>query len=247
MCWDGVVVRRVTWSQYRESIGDRSGLFPALAYGWPIERALYPGSYVDLSPSTAFASVVYVDSDARAGRFFADPDLVAAELAGRTRPGARREVRFIGADYTDRLDLAEGGVDLLISLFAGPVWHHCGRYLRPGGWLLANTSHGDASPVVFEGRTYQWVAASGVQTGAELGTGVTPRCDDGQPVPAETLRDPLVEAVGLDPTEAVALVRGGGQVDLLVRSDHTATRSVNAHGPPPARHLPAAKTNPRGP
>jgi SAM-dependent methyltransferase len=145
MCWDGVVVRRVTWSQYRESIGDRSGLFAALAYGWPIERALYPGSYVDLSPSTAFASVVYVDSDARAGRFFADPDLVAAELAGRTRPGARREVRFIGADYTDRLDLAEGGVDLLISLFAGPVWQHCGRYLRPGGWLLANTSHGDAS------------------------------------------------------------------------------------------------------
>lgn len=139
------MAKRVTWSQYRESIGDRSGLFCALADTWPIDRALYPGSYVDLSPSTAFPSVVYVDSDRRAARFFADPDLVAAELAGRTRPGAGREVRFLATDYTHPLDLPEGSVDLLISLFAGPVWEHCSRYLRPAGWLLANTSHGDAS------------------------------------------------------------------------------------------------------
>lgn len=135
----------MTWSRYRGSIGDRSGLFAALTDGWPIERALYPGSYVDLSPSTAFPSVVYVDSDRRAKRFFDDPDLVAADLAGRTRTAAGREVRFIGADYTHRMDVADSSVDLLISLFAGPVWEHCGRYLRPGGWLLANTSHGDAS------------------------------------------------------------------------------------------------------
>ena len=58
----------VSWAQYRDSIGDRSGLFAALADTWPIERALYPGSYVDLSPSTAIASVTYVDTDARAAR-----------------------------------------------------------------------------------------------------------------------------------------------------------------------------------
>jgi SAM-dependent methyltransferase len=139
------VARLVTWSQDREAIGDRSGLFAALADGWPIARALYPGSYVDLSPSAAFPSVVYVDSDPRAARFFADPDLVASELAGRTRPGAGREVRFLRADFTQWLDLPAGGVDLVISLFAGPVWEHCVRYLRPGGWLLADTSHGDAS------------------------------------------------------------------------------------------------------
>ncbi len=144
-CWDGTVARLVTWSGYRESIGDRSGAFRALADTWPIERVLYPGSYVDLSPSTAFRSVVYVDSDPRAARFFADRDLVGAELAGRTRPGAGSEVRFLGADYTHRLDVPDAGVDLLVSLYAGPVWEHCRRYLRPGGWLLANTSHGDAS------------------------------------------------------------------------------------------------------
>lgn len=48
---------RVTRSQYRTSIGDRSGMFAALADHYPIDRVLYPGSYVDLSPSTAFRSV----------------------------------------------------------------------------------------------------------------------------------------------------------------------------------------------
>lgn len=145
VCWDGSVAKPVTWSQYRESIGDRAGLFAAVADVVPVERALYPGSYVDLSPSTAIGSVTYVDTDARAARFFADPDLVRAELAGRARPGAGRQVRFLAADYTQPLDVSEGGLDLLISLFAGPVWEHCRRYLRPGGWLLANSSHGDAS------------------------------------------------------------------------------------------------------
>ena len=135
----------VTWSQYRESIGDRSGLFAALADLVPVERALYPGSYVDLSPSTAFRSVTYVDTDRRAARFFADADVVRAELAGRTRPGAGIEVRFLAADYTGPLDVLEESVDLVISLFAGPVSEHTRRYLRPGGWLLANSSHGDAS------------------------------------------------------------------------------------------------------
>jgi SAM-dependent methyltransferase len=139
------MARRVTWSEYCSSIGDRSALFAALADRWPVERALYPGSYVDLSPSTAIPSVTYVDADARAARFFADHDLVAEELSGRTRPGAGAEVRFIAGDYTEPLDIPDGSVDLLVSLFTGPTWEACRRYLRPGGLLLANTSHGDAS------------------------------------------------------------------------------------------------------
>jgi len=135
----------VTWSQYRESIGDRSGLFAPLAETWPIGRALYPGSYVDLSPSTAIRSVTYVDTDARAARFFADRRLVLEELEGRSRPGSVRQVRFLAADYTQPLDVPEGSMDLVISLFAGPVGEHTRQYLRPGGLLLANTSHGDAS------------------------------------------------------------------------------------------------------
>ena len=54
-------------------------------------------------------------------------------------------VRFIGADYADALDLDDGEFDLLISLYAGFISEHCTRYLRVGGTLLVNPSHGDAA------------------------------------------------------------------------------------------------------
>ncbi|WP_222861869.1 phospholipase D-like domain-containing protein [Arthrobacter echini] len=48
-------------------------------------------------------------------------------------------------DYTTPLPILRGSFDLLISLYAGPVWEHCRHYLSSQGSLLANTSHGDAS------------------------------------------------------------------------------------------------------
>ncbi|WP_438855679.1 hypothetical protein [Agromyces sp. M3QZ16-3] len=138
-----------SWETYRRSIGDRSTMFAAIASTWDVEAALYPGSYLDLSPSTAIPSVTYVDTDRRAARFFADSDLFRAELARAelahptTRASAAR-VEFLRADYTTPLPLEDGAFDLLVSLYAGPVWDHCRRHLRAHGLLLANTSHGDA-------------------------------------------------------------------------------------------------------
>lgn len=134
-----------SWTTYRDSIGDRSGLLGALSTAWHPTKALYPGSYLDLSPSTAIPSVTYVDTDRRAARYFADEALVAAELQGRTLPGAGTEIAFLHADYTEPLPIPPASFDLLISLYAGPVWEHCRQYLSPQGMLLANTSHGDAS------------------------------------------------------------------------------------------------------
>lgn len=145
MCWDGAMVKLVTWSQYRGVIGDRSGLFRGVAELVPVERALYPGSYVDLAPSTAIKSVTYLDMDKRADKFFGAQEVVAAELAGRTRPGGGEHVEFIFGDYAEQFDVPEGSVDLIISLYAGIAWPHTRQCLRPGGWLLANASHGEAS------------------------------------------------------------------------------------------------------
>lgn len=139
------MAQRVTWEQYRESIGDRSALFAALVDLFPVERALYPGSYVDLSPSTVIPSVTYVDTDRRASRFFDDVDLVRSELLARAPQAVQHRVDFIHGDYTDPMDPTPGGFDLLISLFTGPMAEYCRPYLRDGGWLLANASHGDAS------------------------------------------------------------------------------------------------------
>ena len=134
-----------SWTTYRSSIGDRSGLFGALRTAWHPTKALYPGSYLDLSPSTAIPSVTYVDTDRRAARYFADEARVTAELQGRTSPGAGTDIAFLHADYTKPLPIPPACFDLLISLYAGPVWEHCRQYLSPHGMLLANTSHGDAS------------------------------------------------------------------------------------------------------
>ncbi len=152
--------RTPSWASYRESIGDRSSLFAALRERWGVERALYPGSYLDLSPSTVIPSVTYVDTDRRAARYFAGAELVQAELADaqRTRGGAPAEVRFLHADYTEALPLGDGAFDLLISLYAGPVSEHCRRFLGPGGLLLANASHGDASLAALDAR-FELVAA----------------------------------------------------------------------------------------
>ena len=149
------MVRRATWPQYQGSIGDRSDLFGAVARRWSIARALYPGSYVDLSPATAISHVTYVDLDKRAAAYFADAGATARDLGAA---GSAAEVAFLHADYTDRLPLPDAHFDLLISLYAGPVSEHCRRYLAPGGLLLANASHGDASLAALND-AWQFVAA----------------------------------------------------------------------------------------
>ena len=61
-------------------------MFRALAQAWAPRQALYPGSYVDLSPSTAVPAVTYVDTDRQL------PALSqAGRAAARERKPRRRE------------------------------------------------------------------------------------------------------------------------------------------------------------
>ncbi len=104
---------------------------------------LYPGSFVDVAASFVFDDVSYVDVDRRARRFFSDEEGVN-DIISEHRAGTA-SWRFIHADYTEDLGLAEDSVDVVVSLYAGFVSEACARYLRPGGWLLANPSHGDVA------------------------------------------------------------------------------------------------------
>lgn len=137
------------------AVGDRRGLFSAVAewVGPDVGAVLYPGSYVDLTPSVIWPDVTYVDSDRRARRFFADEagvqELLVEHGAGlAVRAGSEADppvVRFIHSDYSHDLPIEEQSAGLLVSLYAGFVSEHCTRYLRPGGFLLVNPSHGDAA------------------------------------------------------------------------------------------------------
>jgi hypothetical protein len=46
--------------------------------------------------------------------------------------------------------------DILISLYAGFISKHCGGYMRNGGILLVNNSHGDA-PLAYLDKRYELI------------------------------------------------------------------------------------------
>lgn len=146
------------WAEQDRHRGDRHRLFTAIHDSFPVRTALYPGSFADVAPSFVVGDVTYVDSDRRAARFFDDADGVDELIAAARRPAGPARWRFVAADYREALPVPDGSVDLLISLYAGLVSDSCTRYLRPGGLLLANTSHGDASIVARDPR-YELAAA----------------------------------------------------------------------------------------
>ena len=142
------------WAEQDRHPGDRERLFKSVVDLIGYTEVLYPGSFVDIAPSFVFDAVTYVDSDRRAARFFADASGVDEIIAGH-RPDSRW--RFLSADYQTELDIADLSAGLLVSLYAGFVSEHCTRYLRPGGWLLVNSSHGDAAMASIDPR-YSLVA-----------------------------------------------------------------------------------------
>lgn len=149
---------RKLWAKQNQHDGDRLRLFTAISKRVEASHVLYPGSFVDIAASFVFPAVTYVDTDRRANAFFDDTDGVAQIVADNQVSHENRTVVFVAGDYRTDLGLLEGSFDLLVSLYAGFVSEHCTRYLRPGGHLLVNPSHGDAAMAHIDDR-YRLVAA----------------------------------------------------------------------------------------
>ena len=132
------------YEKYHLSRADeRLGLFQLLSKRYAIQSALYPGCFVHITPAFVYPVTYFVDAERRAERFFADP--AALELVRQRKQYPQEpQIRFLRADYAEPLPLEEGSFDLLISQYAGFVGQACKRYLRTGGYLVANNSHGDA-------------------------------------------------------------------------------------------------------
>ncbi len=133
------------WAGQNRHDGDRTRLFAAVAGAVEARSVLYPGSFVDVAASFVFPEVVYVDMDRRAEQFFADTAGVEEIIAANQIDDIDRSVRFVASDYQEDLGLEPASFDLLISLYAGFISEHCTEYLRIGGSLLVNPSHGDAA------------------------------------------------------------------------------------------------------
>lgn len=142
---------------YTDRDHEQLDLFQLLADQYEIQSAMYPGSYVHVTPSFVYQRVVYMDSDCQAKRFFSDPRLTDFIAARKSYP-QDAQIVFYPQDYTQPVPEQEGSVDLLISLYAGFISRPCKRYLRLGGILLANNSHGDAGMASID-PDYQFIAA----------------------------------------------------------------------------------------
>lgn len=137
---------------------ERENVFLALRDRYSLQSALYPGSFVHITPSFVFSEVVYVDSNKPANRFFGNTAAIQELIEKRKDYDHEASFSFIHQDYTKPLPLPLNSFDLLISHYAGVVSQACKKYLKPGGILLANNSHADAG-VAFLDDEFEFVAA----------------------------------------------------------------------------------------
>ena len=148
---------------FQEKQFERLDLFEIIAERFNVQRALYAGSFVHITPSFVFPDVVYVDNDKQARQFFGKPEIFKF-IARRKMYPQEAKVTFHFADYRNGFDEPFETFDLLLSQYAGFVGQHCKPYLKTGGFLVANNSHGDAGLAAIDD-DYQLKAVFSVRNG----------------------------------------------------------------------------------
>ena len=137
-----------TYKSYANKIGNREKMYRAVQKEYWIKSALYPGSHIDIAPSLVIPEVTYVDNFKGTIKFFKDKNTIEEFIEVNKSYCDDAVIRFIGDDYSKiTLDVK---YDLIISQYAGFVGQSTKRFLKEGGYLLCNDSHGDATLAYFD-------------------------------------------------------------------------------------------------
>ena len=131
------------YHEYENKIGNRKELYRTVAKRYEIASALYPGSHIDIAPSMVIPKVIYVDNFKGAIKFFKNIEMIKKYIDGNKEYNEPCDIVFVGQDYTRELNIEP--VDLIISQYAGFIGQATKEYLKTGGILLCNDSHGDAT------------------------------------------------------------------------------------------------------
>lgn len=142
---------------------ERLGLFTILVDKFKIKSALYPGSFVHITPSFVIPKVIYVDSYKKTKEFFNNP-LVYEFISKKKQYKEDSKISFYLKDYQKDIEEPKESFDLLISQWAGFISLYCKKYLKVGGLLVANNSHGDAS-LAFLDREYKFIGVFNKRSG----------------------------------------------------------------------------------
>lgn len=117
-------------------------LFQTFAQNYNIKKVLYPGSFIHIAPSFSFSDVVYADIYPGLEDFFKDEEILTyIDLHKFYKEETK--IKFLHENY-ESLSVENESFDLLISSNAGGVSVDCKKYLKSGGYLLANNGHSDA-------------------------------------------------------------------------------------------------------
>lgn len=130
-----------------EKQDERREMFSLLEQVYSLRSGLYPGSFVHITPSFYIPEMVYIDNDRRISKFFNDPAVFEYVVKNKIYESSP-QFKGIQGDYSKDQGLEEGYFDAVFSFYAGFISVSCKKYLRSGGILVANNSHGDASMAI---------------------------------------------------------------------------------------------------
>ncbi len=142
------------------------GLFRELKKKFKIKKVFYPGSYVHITPSLVFSNVTYADSFKNTHKFFESADTTEYINKHKEYP-EEAIIRFYQQDYNKPFKELTEEFDLVISQYAGFVGQAAKPYLKNGGLLVCNNSHGDASMACLDSN-YELIAAYRRKTDEEF-------------------------------------------------------------------------------
>lgn len=144
------------YTEYILKTGDRFGAINIVTKKYSIEKAIYPGSYVHITPSLIIPEVLYVDTDKKAKKFFSSIDVIKQYIKINKKHSKETTIAYQGMDFNKHIECEDNYFDLMISLYAGFISQACKRYLKREGMLLANDSHGDAT-LAYVDEDYEFV------------------------------------------------------------------------------------------
>lgn len=135
---------------------ERKELFEKLKGLYNPQKGIYPGSFVQISPSFYIKEMTYIDSDKRISKFF-DDDSVLRYINYNKIYDEIPVVKAFQSDFSSKLPIDDYFFDIMFSFYAGLISQYCKNYLKNNGLLVCNNSHGDAS-IAFIDNEYELIA-----------------------------------------------------------------------------------------
>ena len=120
------------------------GLFREIKTMFNPKKVLYPGCYIHITPSLIFPDVTYVDSFRNTNKFYESLE-IKKFIEKNKEYTEKSKFKFYLQDYSKDLPEELESFDLIISLYGGFVGQAVKKYLKKGGILVCNNSHGDAT------------------------------------------------------------------------------------------------------